>query len=141
MGLRGFGAHCCCCSTGHWTWDWPAEKEELLGQLSSYTYVCIPHRQVIDETHHASPSILNDSSLAVIVSANNDRHLFFQGPQGIIRRMIYRTNNNQWIADPDFIPISDAKHLTPLAFSHYYTMEEVTLSFQIRRSVLTDVLP
>ena len=141
MGLHGFGAGCCCCrSTSHWAWDWPPEKEKALVELPSYTYVCIPHRQVIDCTYYASPSVLNDSSLAVILSANNDRHLFFQGPQGVIRRMIYRTNNNQWIADPGPIAISDAKHLTPLAVS-LYEDTEVTLSFQRYGRIWTDVLP
>ena len=134
-GLRGFGAHCCCCITGHWTWDWPPEKKEFLGQLSSYTYVCIPHRQIIDETYYASSSILNDSSLAAIISTNKDRHLFFQGPQSVIRRMIYSANLSQWIVDPDPIPISNAKNLTPLAVSRYLEdgVEEVTLSLKIRK--------
>ena len=128
MGLRGFGARCRCCSTGHWTWDRPPEEDQALVRLSSYTYVCIPHCQVIHCTQYSSPSVLNDSSLAVIVSANNDRHLFFQGPQGNIRRMIYRTNNDQWIADPGSIAISDAKLLTPLAVS--LDTGEVALSMQ-----------
>ena len=131
MGLRGFGAHCCCCSASHWTWDRPPTKEQRHRQLPSYTNVCISHRQVIDCTYYASPSVLNDSSLAAMISANNSRHLFFQGPQGVIRRMIYRTNNNQWITDPGSIAISDAKYLTPLAVSRYYkNTEEVALSIQ-----------
>ena len=124
-------ARCCCCSTGHWTWDWPPKKDETLVRLSSETYVCIPHRQVIDSTYSASPPVINDSSLAVIVSGDNDRHLFFQGSQGMIRRMIYRTNYNQWIADPDSIAISDAKLLTPLAVSrHHNNSEEVSHRFK-----------
>ena len=133
MGLRGFGTrHCCCCCTSHWAWDWPPEKEETLVQRSSYTHVRISHSEVIEYTYHASSSILNDSSLASIISSKNDRHLFFQGPQGVIRRMIYSANLSQWIADTDPIPISNAKDLTPLAVSRYYkdTEDEVTLSFQ-----------
>ena len=136
MGLRSFGAgYCRCRSTSHWTWDWPPEREKIPVQLSSYAYVCIPHYHFVDCTYYASLSVLNDSALAVILSANNDRHLFFQGPQGVIRRMIYRTNNNQWIADPGSIAISDAKNLTPLAVSRYEDpdfgdTEEVMLSFQ-----------
>ena len=140
MGLRGFGARCYCYSTRHWAWDWPPEREKNRVQLSRYAYVCILHHHFVDCTYYASPSVLNDSSLAVILSANNDRHLFFQGPQGVIRRMIYRTSNNQWIADPGPIAISDVKHLTPLAVS-LYEDTEVTLSFQRYGRIWTDVLP
>ena len=141
MGHRGFGACCCCCSASHWTWDGPPEKEKTLQQLSSYTYVCIPHRQVIDCTYYASPPILKDTSLAAIVSTDGDRHLFFQGPQGNIRRMVYRTDYNGWIADSGSIAISDAKNLTPLAVTLYHNdTEQVMLSFQRYGSIQTDIL-
>ena len=127
MGLCGFGARCCCCSTNHWIWNWPPEKEKTLWraeQLSSYTYVCTSHYGVFGCTYYASPSILNDSSLASIILINNYRHLFFQGPQSVIRRMIYSENKNQWFTDPGSIAISDAKHLNPLAVSHYYGSQD-----------------
>ena len=57
--------------------------------------------------------IIDDTSLAATVATNGDRHLFFQAPQGTIRRMICTAN--QWIADPDPIAIPDAKMLTPMA--------------------------
>ena len=61
--------------------------------------------------------IIDDSSLAATLAANGDRFLFFQAPQGAIRRMIYTAIENQWIADPDPITIPDAKILTPMAIS------------------------
>ena len=59
--------------------------------------------------------IINDSSLAATLATNGDRHLFFQAPQGTIRRLIYTATDNEWIPDPDPVAISDAKMLTPMA--------------------------
>ena len=59
--------------------------------------------------------IIDDSSLAATLATNGDRSLFFQAPQGAIRRMIYIANEDQWIADLNPIAISDAKMLTPMA--------------------------
>ena len=47
--------------------------------------------------------------------SDNHRHLFFQNPGGIIHRMIYTAEDDQWTADWIAINISDAKLLTPMA--------------------------
>ena len=47
--------------------------------------------------------------------SDNERHLFFQNPGGVIHRMIYTAEKNQWTADSTAINISDAKLLTPMA--------------------------
>ena len=73
--------------------------------------------------------IIDDSSLAATLAANGDRFLFFQTPQGAIRRMVYTAIENQWIADLDPITIQDAKMLTPMAISTTInTEDQVTFS-------------
>ncbi|KAM0799054.1 hypothetical protein BDR22DRAFT_890875 [Usnea florida] len=81
--------------------------------------------------------IIHDSSLAGTVATNGDRHLFFQAPQGAIRRLIYTAN--QWIPDPNPVTISDAKMLTPMAvnnptrnqFGLYYITTKNRLNYSI----------
>ena len=76
-------------------------------------------------THFYSPSnpvitlaeqhILNDTSLAALVLANGDRHLFFQDNTGLIRRAVRTASNNQWSTSPTLSVDSNAKNHTPLA--------------------------
>ena len=74
--------------------------------------------------------IIDDSSLAATLAANGDRFLFFQAPQGAIRRMICTAIENQWTADPDPITILDAKMLTPMAIGTP-TNTEVLVTFSL----------
>lgn len=60
-------------------------------------------------------TILNDTSLAAILLSNGDRHLFFQGPEGSIHRVIHAASASQWILDTTPVVTSDARHLTPMA--------------------------
>ena len=61
------------------------------------------------------PSILNDTSLAAAILTNGDRHLFFQGAEGSLRRVVHTAATSQWILDKTPVVISDARHLTPMA--------------------------
>ena len=60
------------------------------------------------------PTILNDTSLAAAVLTNGDRHLFFQGADGSLRRITHTEATNQWILDKTPVVISDARDLTPM---------------------------
>ena len=62
-----------------------------------------------------TPTILNDTSLAAALLTNGDRHLFFQGAEGSLRRVIHTAATSQWILDDTPIVTSDARHLTPMA--------------------------
>ena len=59
-------------------------------------------------------TILNDTSLAAAVLANGDRHLFFQGAEGSLRRIVHTAATSQWILDKSPIVVSGARHLTPM---------------------------
>ena len=88
-----------------------------------------------------TPQIIDDSSLAATLATNGDRHLFFQAPQGAIRRMIYTANEAQWIADPNPIAISDAKMLTPMAVSTLTAVKIVNSSEELVSDTVTFSLP
>lgn len=100
--------------------------------------------EVIDSTDKVSPvnssltqQIIDDSSLAATLTTNGDRHLFFQAPHGAIRRMIFTANEDQWIADPNPIAISDAKMLTPIAVSTLTLPKAVNSSEQLVSDTVT----
>ena len=59
-------------------------------------------------------TILNDTSLAAAALTNGDRHLFFQGAEGSLRRIVHTAATSQWILDKTPVVISDARHLTPM---------------------------
>ena len=59
-------------------------------------------------------TILNDTSLAAAFLPNGDRHLFFQGADGSLRRIVHTVATSQWILDKTPVVISDAKYLTPM---------------------------
>ena len=61
--------------------------------------------------------IINDTSLAATILANGDRNLFFQDPQGVIRRVSRAASATQWILDTVRISIEDARNFTPMAVS------------------------
>ena len=110
-----------------WAWHWTLEKKgQELTYPSSYSDVCTAYRNVRASAKIASPNvpspsppppqqILNDTSLAATVLANGDRHLFFQDPRGVIRRVIRTASATQWNLDQMNIPILDARSATPMA--------------------------
>ena len=109
-------------------WHWTLEEEEREPTYSSYCQVCTSYRYVRASAKIASPNapppsppplqqIINDTSLAATVLANGDRHLFFQDPQGAIRRVIRTASATQWNLEPIPIPILDARSATPMAVS------------------------
>lgn len=112
-------------STSYWAWHWAREEEERdLIYLFSYSEVLTPYRIFRASSDTASPNmpplpplqqIINDTSLAATVLANDDRHLFFQDPQGVIRRVSRAASAIQWILDSVPIPIMDPRNFTPIA--------------------------
>ncbi|KAM0804277.1 hypothetical protein BDR22DRAFT_970096 [Usnea florida] len=59
-------------------------------------------------------TILNDTSLAAAGLTNGDRHLFFQGAEGSLRRIVHTAATSQWILDKTPILVSGARDLTPM---------------------------
>lgn len=64
-----------------------------------------------------APRILNDTSLAVALHTNGDRHLFFQDHLGVVRRVVHSASTNQWVTISHNNVTSYAKNHTPLAVS------------------------
>ena len=116
-------------STCYWAWHWTLEEEEReLTYSFSYSEVCTSYRNVRTSAKTASPNvpppsptplqqIMNDTSLAATILANGDRHLFYQDPQGAIRRVIRTASATQWNLDPIPIPVLDSRSGTPMAVS------------------------
>jgi hypothetical protein len=61
-------------------------------------------------TSASTPKIMNDTSFAVIQTSDDNKHLFFQTPNGSIQHM---SNKNGWSIQ-DRLSISDAQNNTPL---------------------------
>lgn len=84
-----------------------------------------PHNSssILNDTHpnlnHTSSvalgPILNDTSLAALVLANDYRYLFFQDNTGLVRAAIRTPPNGPWSTSADFNVTSNAKKHTPLA--------------------------
>ena len=114
-------------NTSYWAWYWTLEEEEQkLAYPFRYSGVCTSYRNVRASIDTTSPNIppppppqqiINDTSLAATILANGDRHLFFQDPQAVIRRVIRTASATEWILDQVPIPILDARNLTPMAVS------------------------
>ncbi|CAF9916808.1 MAG: hypothetical protein ALECFALPRED_010873 [Alectoria fallacina] len=62
-----------------------------------------------------APTILNDTSLAAVILANGDRHLYFQDNTGTIRYAVRTASTSQWDTKPYLNISSSAKNNTPLA--------------------------
>lgn len=67
------------------------------------------------------PALLNDTSIAAIVTENGDRHIFFQDCVGAIRHALRRASSNTWATADLPIPLKSkvAKMHTPLAVIPY----------------------
>lgn len=65
--------------------------------------------------------LLNDTSIAAIVTENGDRHIFFQDYFGAIRHALRRASSNTWATTNLPIPMKAnvAKMQTPLAVIPY----------------------
>ena len=112
----------------YWSWRWdlaPPRARVFIASPIRSTQVGNPYRPDFFLTHFYSPSnpvitlaeqyILNDTSLAALILANGDRHLFFQDNTGLIRRAVRTASNNQWSTSPTLSVDSNAKNHTPLA--------------------------
>ncbi len=61
-------------------------------------------------------NVLNDTSLAAVILANGDRHLYFQDNTGLIRYAVHTASINQWDTRPHLnVSLSTPKNRTPLA--------------------------
>ena len=136
MGSRDSGAHGCG-SISHWTQGRPPQEAQVWNSCDAIASTDKVSLRTPPKPMNSSltQQIIDDSSLAATLAANNDRHLFFQAPQGAIRRMIYTATEAQWIADPDPITIPDAKMLTPMAIS---TPSENQVTFSLPQEKLTE---
>ena len=60
--------------------------------------------------------VSNDSSLASVITADNDRHLFFQDINGTLRHAVFSTSQNSWLSSVDFVVTpTKARNKTPIA--------------------------
>lgn len=66
-------------------------------------------------------ALLNDTSIAAIVTERGDRHIFFQDYVGAIRHAMRRVSSNTWATADLPIPLKAnvAKMHTPLAVIPY----------------------
>ena len=59
-------------------------------------------------------TILINTSLAAITLSNNERHLFFQNKEGVIRQAVRSASSDSWVSSPYLNVTSSAKFHTPL---------------------------
>ena len=107
-------------STSHWTGSWTTEKtsrDEVSGTDSMFIALTdvksptTPHKPF---NNSVMQTIFNDTSLAAASLLNGDRHVFFQGADGSLRRIVRTAATSQWILDKTPVVISDARYLTPM---------------------------
>ena len=57
---------------------------------------------------------MDGTSVAILASANGDKHLFFQENSGSIRQALYDSSNEEWTSDVNNIVVTNAKNNTPI---------------------------
>lgn len=57
---------------------------------------------------------MDDTSVAILASANGDKHLFFQENSGSIRQALYDPSSEEWTSDVNNMVVTNAKNGTPI---------------------------
>ena len=82
--------------------------------IFAFTYYTSPPTPQKPLNSSVTQTILNDTSLAAAGLTNGDRHLFFQGAEGSLRRIVHTAATSQWILDKTPILVSGVRDLTPM---------------------------
>ncbi|KAL9611039.1 MAG: hypothetical protein Q9167_004286 [Letrouitia subvulpina] len=81
--------------------------------MVEYAIITLKSYRTLALSSTPRPLILNNSSFAALSLPNNDRYLFYQGYDGIVRQAFYATQPRKWTSTGSVS--SNAKNHTPLA--------------------------
>ena len=106
-------------------------SDSTLFFFSSKSTSVLPQNTTPPESEH---HILNDTSIASVVTSNGSRHVFFQEVSGVIRESIYE--EGQWMAPINYI-IDTGRNYTPLSAVYIPAISSEDLDL-VRSSITSD---